>query len=188
MEQAKLCFFSKITPCHVNKGALQKLGAIDYLRHRSPNSPDLSPIETIWSIVQSLPEGKVIKNLEDLKKNILFIWNRIPTQYCKIICEKFLFYIKIVNRTGQGFNKRRSNKKTKFIMNKNLKYKDIIEQIVHNENSLSQIKKKKLKELKIKIKLGKKFCGRLILVLLEIFPISVKKYNILIKSIISNEK
>ena len=151
-----LLFQQDNAPCHVSKGALQKLEAIDYLRHWPPNSPDLSPIETIWSIVQSQLEGRVIKNLEDLKKNILYIWNRIPSQYCKRICEKFLFDIKIVNKTGHRVNKRRSNKKIKFILNKNPKYKDIIEQIVYNENSLAQIKKKKLKELKIKIELGQK--------------------------------
>ena len=63
-----LLFQQDNAPCHVSKGALQKLEAIDYLRHWPPNSPDLSPIETIWSKVQSELEGRVIKNIEDLKK------------------------------------------------------------------------------------------------------------------------
>ena len=151
-----LLFQQDNAPCHVSKGALQKLETIDYLRHWPPNSPDLSPIETIWSIVQSQLEGKEIKNIEDLKTNILYIWNRIPSQYCKRICEKFLLDIKTVSKTGYRVNKRRNNKKIKFILNKNPKYKDVVEQIVYNETSLSKIKTKEIKRIKNKNKIRNK--------------------------------
>ena len=156
-----LLFQQDNAPCHVSKGALQKLEAIDYLRHWPPNSPDLSPIETIWSKVQSELEGRVIKNIEDLKKKIIFIWNRIPREYCKRICEKFLFDIKIVNKTGHRVNKRRNIRKMKFILSKKPRYKDLVEQIVYNEKSLTKIKRKEIKRIENKNKLRHKIVNAL---------------------------
>jgi len=131
------------------------------LRHWPPNSPDLSPIETIWSKVQSELEGRVIKNIEDLKKKIIFIWNRIPREYCKRICEKFLFDIKIVNKTGHRVNKRRNIRKMKFILSKKPRYKDLVEQIVYNEKSLTKIKRKEIKRIENKNKLRNKIVNAL---------------------------
>ena len=51
------------------------------------NSPELSPIETVWSLVQKNLEGHKFKNFEDLKNKIIFIWNRIPPDFCQRICE-----------------------------------------------------------------------------------------------------
>lgn len=154
--EKKLILQQDNAPCHVSKGALKKLENIDYLRNWPPNSPDLSPIETVWSIVQSKLEGKVIKNIEDLKKNLLFVWNRIPNEYCKKIYEKFLFDIKIVSKTGYRVYKRKNNRKVKFVLSKIPKYSDNIEQIVYNENSLTKIKQKQIKRIEKKNKLREK--------------------------------
>lgn len=143
-------------PCHVSKGSIKKLENINYLKHWPPNSPDLSPIETVWSIVQSQLEGKVIKDIDDLKNSILYVWNRIPNQYCKNICEKFLSDIKIVAKTGYRVNKRKNKRRLKFALNKTPKYSDIIEQIVYNEKSLFKIKQKSIKRIEKKNKIRNK--------------------------------
>ena len=159
--EKKLILQQDNAPCHVSKGALKKLENIDYLRNWPPNSPDLSPIETVWSIVQSKLEEKVIKDIEDLKKNLLFVWNRIPNQYCKKICEKFLFDIKIVAKTGYRVYKRTNNRKVKFVLSKAPKYSDNIEQIVYNEISLEKIKQKQIKTMEKKNKLREKIIKKL---------------------------
>ena len=129
---------------------IKKLENINYLKHWPPNSPDLSSIEIVWSIVQTQLEGKVIKGIDDLKNSILYVWNRIPNQYCKNICEKFLADIKIVAKTGYRVNKRKNKRRLKFILNKTPKYSYIIEQIVYNENSLCKNKQKAIKRIEKK--------------------------------------
>ena len=61
-----------------------------------------------------------------------------------------------MSKTGYRVNKRRNNKKIKFILNKNPKYKDVVEQIVYNETSLSKIKTKEIKRIKNKNKIRNK--------------------------------
>ena len=155
-EGKKLIFQQDNAPCHVSKGSLSKLENMDYLRNWPPNSPDLSPIETIWSVAQSQLEGKDLKNIEDLKKYLLFVWNRIPRNYCKKICEKFLYDISIVSKTGYRVSKRRNKRKLKFILNKRPKYSDSIEQIVYNEKSLANIKQKQINKIEKKNKIRNK--------------------------------
>jgi transposase len=50
----------------------KKLNKINHLEYWPPNSPDLSPIETVWSLMQSKLEGKTIKNIKELKKYYLY--------------------------------------------------------------------------------------------------------------------
>ena len=52
------------------------------------NSPDLSPIETVWSIIKQELSKRKNSNLEELRDNILDIWVRFPKELCsKIISE-----------------------------------------------------------------------------------------------------
>ena len=62
------------------------------------NSPDLNPIENLWSIVKSNVEKKMPKNISDLRQHIVKEWNDILQSvliglirsmkcHCKLIIE-----------------------------------------------------------------------------------------------------
>ena len=148
----ELIFQQDNAPCHVSKGAKEKIEQINHIDNWPPFSPDLSPIETVWSIVQAQLEGKNIKTLEQLKNEIIFIWNRIPESFCKKICDKFIEDLKIVVKTGHRVRGRKSkkDKKEKFVLNKKPLYPDKIENIVYNESCLLKIKKKEIKKIEKK--------------------------------------
>ena len=44
------------------------------------NSPDLNPIENLWSIVKRNVEKRMPRNLEDLKRMMVEEWNNIPDE------------------------------------------------------------------------------------------------------------
>ncbi len=53
----------------------------------APNSPDLSSIEIIWSIIKRILNIFPPTNLEELKTVIQKIWESIPVDICKNIIE-----------------------------------------------------------------------------------------------------
>ena len=97
-----LIFQQDNAPCHTSKDSREYLKRFENkLKFWPPNSPDLSPIETIWSFIQQKLEGYKFQNLDELKKKILFFWNRIPADYCARICEKFYNDITQIYKTGK---------------------------------------------------------------------------------------
>ena len=54
-----------------------------------PNSPDLSPIEIIWSIIKGMLTMFPPSNLDELKSAIKKVWESIPVAICKNIFEHF---------------------------------------------------------------------------------------------------
>ena len=116
----QLIFQQDNAPCHISKGAREKLKEIKYIENWPPNSPDLSPIETIWSVVQAQLESKKITTLDELKNEILYIWNRIPDSFCKKICDKFIEDLKKVGKTGHRVKDKsgKKDKKEKFVLKK----------------------------------------------------------------------
>ena len=71
----------KATP-HTSKEAREALKEIKSLKFWSPNSPEISPIEKVWSFIMRKLEGKKIKDLNQLKNEVLYIWNRVPKNFC----------------------------------------------------------------------------------------------------------
>jgi len=146
-----LIFQQDNAPCHTSKGSREYLKNInDKLKFWPPNSPDLSPIETVWSFIQQKLEGYKFKNLHDLKQKIIFYWNRIPQDYCKRICDKFINDIKQIYKTGKI--KEKNNPYKKIILKKRGIYNDNIENIVYNEKALKKFLKNKKNQTKEKIK------------------------------------
>ena len=146
-----LIFQQDNAPCHTSKGSREYLKNInDKLKFWPPNSPDLSPIETVWSFIQQKLEGYKFKNLHDLKQKIIFYWNRIPQDYCKRICDKFINDIKQIYKTGKI--KEKNNPYKKIILKKRGIYNDNIENIVYNEKALKKFLKNKKNQKKEKIK------------------------------------
>ena len=111
-----------------------------------PNSPEISPIEKVWSFIMRKLEGKKIKDLNQLKNEVLYIWNRVPKNYCKKIVEIF---DKDINNLikNSGYLK---NKNTSSYNNYKLNYSaysDKIENIIYNKSRMGKILEKKRKKL-----------------------------------------
>ena len=71
-------------PCHTSKDSREYLKRFENkLKFWPPNSPDLSPIETIWSFIQQKLQGYKFQNLDELKKNIIFLEQNTSRLLCK---------------------------------------------------------------------------------------------------------
>ena len=53
------------------------------------NSPDLSPIEIIWSLIKGILTMFPPSNLDELKSSIKKVWEFIPVSICKNIFDHF---------------------------------------------------------------------------------------------------
>ena len=106
--QENLIFQQDNAACHTSrdsKYAIEVLFGKDYIEW-PPNSPDLSPIENVWAIIKEKLEKRSIKNLDDLRENIMDIWAKFPVSLCEKICDKFKDKIKYVEKYGgQRINK-----------------------------------------------------------------------------------
>ena len=88
--------------CHVSresKSVIDILFGKEYIEW-PPNSPDLSPIENVWAILKEKLSKRNIKNLDELRDNILDIWSKFPISICEKLIEQFNEKIKHVNEMG----------------------------------------------------------------------------------------
>ena len=142
-----------------------------------PNSPDLSPIETVWAIVKQELSKKKNKNLEELRDNLIDIWSKFPNELCEKIVGEFDNKIRICQtEEGKIVNKMVMNKysilKKKLCGEKNnydsniydweTKKRDCNFRVVYNDKiidavkkrlilSLEQLKNEKIKNIKNEI-------------------------------------
>ena len=54
-----------------------------------PQSPDLNPIENLWSIIKVKVAEKQPKNINELKAMIVETWNSIPLETCQKYAQSF---------------------------------------------------------------------------------------------------
>lgn len=78
-QNEELFFQQDNAPAHSSKEIKELLTTFKTLKFWLPNSPEISPIEKVWSFIIRKLEGKNIKDLEEMKKEVLFIWNRIKS-------------------------------------------------------------------------------------------------------------
>jgi len=117
---------------------------IKSLKFWPPNSPEISPIEKVWSFVLRKLEGKNIKDLDSLKKEVLYIWNRIPISYCEKIIDKFNSDIKKLLKSQGGIVKNEAKSSYKPYNLSERHYEDSIDNIIYNKGTMKlNIKKKK---------------------------------------------
>ena len=53
------------------------------------NSPDLTPVEMVWAIIEYELSKKEYKTLEDKKLELIRLWNSFPLTLCQSIMNKF---------------------------------------------------------------------------------------------------
>ena len=134
------------------------------------NSPDLSPIEIVWAILKQELSKRKNSNLNELRNNILDIWNRFPKELCSKIISEFDEKVKICQKEGcKILNKALIKKNIKTNKAKSAKYdweslkmeKKI--RIVYNNKIIDLIKKNALKVLRIPLNIKFKNLIKIIL-------------------------
>ena len=65
----------------------------------------INHIETLRAIVQSKLHERNYKNLEEMKKELVKVWNTIPVDLCRRLVELFDFKIKAIMKSGSKFNR-----------------------------------------------------------------------------------
>ena len=140
----QLFFQQDNAPPHTSQEIKKILQNIKSLKFWPPNSPEISPIEKVWSFVLRKLEGKNIKDLDSLKKEVLYIWNRIPISYCEKIIDKFNSDIKKLMKSQGGIVKSEAKSSYKPYNLSERHYEDSIDNIIYNKETMKlNIKKKK---------------------------------------------
>lgn len=152
-----LLFQQDNASCHKSRDSMEAIEVI-FGKNKlwwPANSPDLSPIETVWAILKQELSKRKNSNLEDLRNNILDIWTKFPKELCSKIVSEFDEKIIICQKEGgKILNKamikkyRKINKKESSIYDwETLKMEKKI-RIVYNNKIIELIKKKCLKNIK----------------------------------------
>ena len=151
-----LLFQQDNVSCHKSKESLAAIEVIfkDNKIWWPANSPDLSPIETVWSILKQELTKRNIKNLNELKENVIDIWHRFPTELCEKIISEFDTKIKIcLEEKGKILNKAMIKKKIgskekKIPLNWEKIKTEKCFRIVYNDKIIRIIQKKLLQKIK----------------------------------------
>ena len=143
-----LFFQQDNAPSHTSKEVKELLDDIKTLKFWPPNSPEISPIEEVWAFIMRKLEGITFNDIESLKKQVLYIWNRIPKSYCEKIINKFDKDIILLAKNGKIIKKSKSSYGP-YKLSKP-QYPDEIENIIYNKKIMEkniEIKKKKLSKI-----------------------------------------
>ena len=125
-----------------------------------PNSPDLSAIEIIWSIIKQMLIFFPPKDMNSLKTTIKMIWDSIPTQICENIIEHIKHRWELcLKYKGRRLDKELLKKIPK--VKKDFKWRmksPIINgiRVSYNDKFVLRLKNKDIKERKKKLKEQKK--------------------------------
>ena len=142
--------------CHVGKSSMNyiKTNFKNSLEFWPPNSPDLSPIEELWAIVEEQLSKYTFNSIEEMSKKLQYIWNRIPKLICRHLIDSFDKKIQLIKDNGERANKRYhlEKRKSDFSWKNRWNDNDCIERIVYNQKILINMKMQKIKILKSQLK------------------------------------
>jgi len=112
------------------------------------NSPDLSPIEDIWAIIEERLNEKQYDTLDEKKFALQELWNKIPVGLCKRVCDSFDARIEqILKSKGKRVNTKQLKKRKKET-NFKRKWNDEegITKIVYKDSLLEKLRVKSYKK------------------------------------------
>ena len=150
-----LYFQQDNAPCHVGKKCTEFINSnfAHHLKFWPPNSPDLSPIEELWAIVEEKLNDYSFNSLEEMTRKLLWVWNRIPKTLCKNLIDSFDSKIEILGKKrGERVNKREHRPKKSNYSWRNNYCDDNNFRIVYNEKTLDIMKENKIKSLTKQLK------------------------------------
>jgi hypothetical protein len=115
------------------------------------HSPDLSPIENLWALVQEQVNKKKYNNLEELKTGVIKVWNRIPLKLCEKLGKSFDSRVRrIIELKGDRLKRRKGEKyikKTHYSWRKSWNSLDEVQKITWNDVALKKRQDLELKKL-----------------------------------------
>ncbi len=78
-------------PCHTSKESMKLIEELfpRRLDFWPPHSPDLSPIENVWSILETMLARHQFSTLEEKKEKLLEYWNSFPLELCRKLINEF---------------------------------------------------------------------------------------------------
>lgn len=133
--------------CHTSTKSMKYINNnLNLIQYWPANSPDISPIEYIWSQLAQKLESFKFNNLDELKEKIIYFWNRIPDEYLKNNYIHCLEYVNQLHTFGKTKNIPQGAKNL-ISFKKNGKYEDKISNIVYNELKIKNTINKKIKIL-----------------------------------------
>ena len=97
-----LLFQQDNASCHKSRKSLEAIEVI-FGKNKiwwPANSPDLSPIETVWSILKQELSKRKNTCLDELRNNIIDIWSKFPNELCKKIIGEFEKKINLYKEGG----------------------------------------------------------------------------------------
>ena len=142
-------------PCHVGKKCLDYIKKTfpNHLEFWPPNSPDLSPIEELWAIVEEKLNYYSFNSLDEMTRKLLWVWKRIPKTICKNLIDSFDKKIELLGeKNGERVNKRKHIKNKANYTWRNEYNKNNNFTIVYNEKVLENMKNTKIKTLNKQLK------------------------------------
>lgn len=93
-------------PCHTSKKTLEWFSENNVpLISWPPQSPDLSPIENLWSILKRKLSIFRYKSKEDFKEKIFDEWNKISAEQCKKLVDSMPKRVRAVIKAKGGATK-----------------------------------------------------------------------------------
>lgn len=93
-------------PCHKAKKSMDWfLNNAVPLFPWPPQSPDLSPIENLWSIIKEKVTVYKVKSKEELKLKIFEEWEKIPNELCKKLVDSMPKRVRAVIKARGGATK-----------------------------------------------------------------------------------
>ncbi len=145
--EIELIFQQDGATCHTSTKSMEYINNnLNLIKYWPANSPDISPIEYIWSQLAQKLEAFKFKNLDDLKEKINYYWNRIPDEYLKNNYNHCFECVKQLHQFGVTKNIPQGPKKL-IPLKKNGKYEDEITNIVYNEAKIQNTINRKIKIL-----------------------------------------
>ena len=104
---SNLIFMKDNAPCHVSKMMKEYFCKQNYtVMDWPPQSPDLNPIENLWSIVKYRLSKLEIAKKEDLIKNFMSEWKKLEdNQICKNLVDSMPKRVKeVIKNKGGAIN------------------------------------------------------------------------------------
>ena len=159
-----LIFQKDNASCHKSKETLEAIEVIfgENKIWWPANSPDLSPIETVWAILKQELSKKINSSLNELRERVLDIWCRFPVELCQKIVSEFDSKIRICQKEeGKIVSKALYKKYNKEEKKKNEEYDwtsikiDKSFRIVYNNKIIESLIKKVIKRIKYTLKIQK---------------------------------
>jgi transposase len=135
-----------------------------------PNSPDLSPIEQLLSLVKAKLLTTQFSTLAEMKARLFDIWNTIPVSLCKRLCGSFVKKIQLVKKyEGRRLDKellrklRRKHRRIKHRWEPYMAPDSNIERIAYNEVIIKKLIKKHIAKHRKRLVLTKRMFKRRII-------------------------